>query len=468
MKTSVEPLEGNKVKLSVEVEEGEFDKALDTVFRQLAREVRVKGFRPGKAPRRLLEAQVGPGYAREQALRDALPQYYGDAVREHEVDAIAAPEINITSGEMEGAVAFDAVVEVRPQILVPGYGGLRVTLPRPTATDDEVDAQIQRLQDQGGELQAVDRPAAKGDHVTISLNGTRGGEPVAGLSADDYLYEVGSALIAPELDEQLRGAKVGDVLQFSATPTGTDDGPVDFRVLVKDIKEKLLPEPDDEWANEVSEFDTVEELRADIANRVTTMRRLQANLELRENTIGALVKLVEEDPPEPLVQAELRNRFEDLAARLSSQGVTAEQWLQMTGRTEEQVVEELRTIARRGVKADLALRAVAEAEAIEVTDDDLDEEFAKLAEQLHQRPAKVRQQFERSGTIGAVRSDIRKRKALDWLVEQVEIVDGDGQPIERADLEIPDSSGDTVEDDSGAEAQTEAPPEAADVGDNEQ
>lgn len=444
MKASVEPLEGNKVKLSIEVDESEFDKAIESVFRDIAREVRIPGFRPGKAPRRLLEARVGSDYAREQALSNAIPDYYSQAVRDHDVDVIAPPEINITAGEKEGPVVFDAVVEIRPQIMVPGYGGLRVTLPRPAAADDEIDEQVNRLRDQFGELRAVDRSARDGDHVTISLSVTRGGEPVPGLNADDFVYEVGRAVIAEELDRELRGAKVGDVLEFSATPAGVEGDPVDFRVLLKDVKEKVLPDVDDEWANEVSEFDTVEELRADIANRLTTMRRLQASLELRERTIGALVDLVEEDAPAPLVQSETRNRLEDLNTRLTAQGITAEQWIKMSGRTEEQVVDEIRSVAVRSVKADLALRAVADAEQIEAGDDDLDQEIGRLAERLNQKPGAVRRQFERTGTIDAVRADVRKGKALEWLLERVELVDDEGQPIDRSELQVPDDQTDTV------------------------
>jgi trigger factor len=439
VKASVEPLEGNKVKLSIEVDETEFDKAVDAVFRQIAREVRIPGFRPGKAPRRLLEARVGSDYAREQALRDAVPEYYSQAVRENDVDVIAAPEINITAGETEGPVAFDAVVEVRPQIMVPGYGGLRVTLPRPAATEEEIDGQIHRLREQFGDLQPVDRPAIDGDHVTVSLRGTRGDEAVPGLNADDFVYEVGRGFIADELDRQLRGTKVGAILEFSAVPAGADEeaGPVDFRVLVKDVKERILPDVDDEWANEVSEFDTVDELRADIASRMTELRRAQAAHELRERTIGALVELVEEDAPEPLVQQETRNRLEDLGMRLQSQGINAEQWLAMTGRSEQEMVDEIRGIAVRTVKADLALRAVAEAEQIEASDDDVDAEFEKLAERTGQKAARLRREFERMGSVDAVRTDIRKGKALDWLTERVEIVDDEGQPIDRADLEPP-------------------------------
>ncbi len=172
MRSTVEPLEGNKVKVSVEVDEGEFDKAVDAAFRKIAREVRIPGFRPGKAPRKVLEARFGPDAARDQALRDSLPDFYVDAVKEHDVDAIAPPDIEITAGQEEGPVAFDAVVEVRPRIEVPGYGGLRVEIPSPEATDEEIDAQVDRLREQFAELAEVDRPAADGDVVTIGIHGT--------------------------------------------------------------------------------------------------------------------------------------------------------------------------------------------------------------------------------------------------------------------------------------------------------
>jgi trigger factor len=433
MKSTVEPLEGNKVKLSVEVDESEFDKAIDAAFRKIAREVRIPGFRPGKAPRRILEARLGADAARGQALQDALPDFYVDAVREHDVDVIAAPEIEITAGEEEGPVAFEAVVEVRPQIDVPGYGGLRVAVPHPGATDEEIDAQVDRLREQFAELAEVDRPGIDGDVVTIGINGEDDGEPVPGLQADDYAYRVGAGGISPELDRQLIGAKVGDVLAFEGSLAGTDRT-VSFRVLVKRVQERVLPEVSDDWANEVSEFDTIEELRDDIAGRLANVRRLQASLALREKAVEALVQLVEDEAPEPLVQREMRSRLEDLSMRLSAQGMGAEEYLAATGRTQEQLVEELRTAAASAVKADLALRAVADAESIDVDDDEVDAEISGLAARTRQNADKVRRQLERNDQIPAIRSDLRTRKALEWLLEHVEIVDPDGQPIDRDDL----------------------------------
>jgi trigger factor len=450
MKTVVEPLEGNKVKLSVEIDEQEFEKALDAAFRKIAREVRIPGFRPGKAPRRVLEARMGKDAARQEAIRDALPDYYARALRDHAVDAIAPPEIDITSGQESGSVAFDAVVEVRPQLKIAGYGGLRVTVPDPEVNEAEIQAQIDRLRNNFGELSQVSRPARDGDHLTIDLKGSRAGEPVAGMTTDDFLYELGSGTVLPELDDQLQGARTGDIFGFQAD---LPDGPVDFRVLVKDVKEKLLPAVTDEWAGEASEFDTVEELRADISKRVGLIKRVQAQLALRNQAVDALVELVPEDPPEPLVEHELERRAQDLQQRLAAQGASIPQYLEATGQTQEQLVAELRGAAVQAVKADLALRAVADAEGIEAADSDIDAEIARLAEQMKEKPAQLRRQLERAEQMPAVRSDVRKSKALEWLIEHVEVVDEAGHPIDHAllspesesDPSAPDSSSSAVE-----------------------
>lgn len=433
MKAVVEPLEGNKVKLSVEVDEQEFEKALDDAFRRIAREVRIPGFRPGKAPRRLLEARIGVEEARTEALRGSLPDFYARALQETDVDPIAPPEIDITAGKDKGPVAFDAVVEVRPQVSIAGYGGLRATVPSPLAADEDVDRQIEKLREQSSELAPVKRPAQTSDHVSIDVKGERGGEPVPGMSADDYLYEVGSALLVPELDENMRGANVGDILSFSAKVD--DNDPVDFRILVKDVKERILPEVTDEWAGEVSEFEEVEALRADIRRRLSTAKRMQATLALRDEAINALVELVDDEAPEPLVQPEMERRLQDMGRRLEAQGASLPDYLAASGTTEEELVEELRTEAVRSVKADLALRALAEAENLVVADTELDEEVERLAKRLGQKPAVLRRELERQDMLPTVRSDLQKAKALEWLVEHIEIVDEEGHTVDRADLE---------------------------------
>ncbi|MGZ4704929.1 MAG: trigger factor [Acidimicrobiales bacterium] len=456
MKTSVEELEDNKVKLSVQVEEHEFEKAVDAAFRKIAREVNIPGFRPGKAPRRILEKRLGEGVARGEALRDAIPEYYAQAVRDNDVDVIAAPEIDITEGEEDGPIAFEAVVEVRPVVLVPGYESLRITMPAPVATEEEIDDQIQRMLGQHAELATVERPAAEGDYVTIDIEGSQGDEALEGLTAQDYSYEVGSGGIVGELDEALVGASAGDQLEFDAEHPDPDEDGLHFVVSLKEVKERVLPEPDDAWAAEASEFDTIAELRDDLANRMTAVRKMQAQMSLREKVSDALAELVDLEVSDALVNNEMQQRLQDFAMRLQAQGLTLDQWLENSGQDQAEFVETLRTTAAQAAKFDLGLRAVAAAEGIEATDDDLDAEFAQVAERLNLEPAAVRKQFVDADQIPQVEADIRLRKALDFLVSTVEIVDEEGNPIDRADFEIADddTSNDT-DDASLVEAQAD-------------
>lgn len=438
MRSIVEPLEGNKVKLSIEVEASEFDQAVDAAFKKIAKEVRLPGFRPGKAPRKVLEARLGAQAGREQALQDSLPEYYSAAVIEHDVDVIAPPEIDITGGHDAGDVAFDAVVEVRPTIEVPGYGALSVTLERPAVDEVALDAQIDRMRELDSTLVEVDRPVQEGDTVTIDVAGTLDGEPQPGLTADDYSYTVGSGAITPEVDEHLSGAKVGDTLSFDATHPDPDEArQLHFEVVVKEVKEKVLPDLTDEWASEASEFDTLGELRASLADRMVRVRKAQAQMALREKVGEALAALVTDELPEPLVSQEMHDRLQDLALRLQAQGMQLEQYLAMTGTDPETFSQDLRDTAVAGVKVDLALRAVAEAEGLECTDDDLAEELEGVAARVGQAADQVRERFERVGQLSAVRSDIKKRKALEWLLERAEVLDPDGAAIDRSELELP-------------------------------
>jgi trigger factor len=439
MRATAAPEEGNKVRLSIEIDEAEMDEALADVLKRLSREVRVPGFRPGKVPRKVIEARMGgPAALRSEAIREALPEFYARAVTDTEVDPIDQPDIDITSGDDAGAVSFDAVVLVRPTVSIPGYAGLVVTLPSLVVPEEEVTAQVDRLRATSGELVEVSRPVQTGDQVTIDIHGTRSGTGAEGdddLSAEDYLYEVGSAGVVPELDDQLLGARTGDILQFEST-LGTEDQRASFRLLVKDVRQTVLPELTDEWAAEASEFATLEELTADIAERLRQRRIVEAQIALQRRTIEALVELVTEEIPEQLVLEELRERIHDLNHRLEGQGMSLAQFLGVTGKGEQEFLDELRTGALQSVKADLALRALVEAEAIEVTDDELDEELSAMASRLEMDVDQVRSQLEQAGRLSAVRSDRRKAKAMRWLMDSVELVDEDGSPVSRDDLTV--------------------------------
>lgn len=445
MRTNVETLEGNKVKLTVELEQPEVDSAIEAAFKKIATQINIPGFRPGKAPRRLVEARVGAEAARAQALNDALPDYYMKALTETETDAIAAPELKVTGGEEEGPVTFEAEVEVRPVPQIPGYQGLEVTIPNPVPTDEDIDAQIERMRTQSGELEVVERASQAGDFLTIDLAGTHDGEPVPGLTATDWSYEVGGSFqaLGPDFDGQMTGVAAGDVREFTST-IPPNDLEVAFVVTVKVVNERKLPEVDDAWANEVSEFDTVEELRADITRRLQEVRKVDANRALRSGAIEALAALVDVEIPDVLVNNEIQRQIRDISYRLQAQGLGLAQFLQATGQSEEDFIGQLRESSTEAVRADLGLRSLAEKEGIVATDEEVDAEVAALAEQFGEKVSRVRRDLERADQMSAVRSDIRKAKAVEWLVGNVGVVDADGNSIDRAALQLVshDSHGD--------------------------
>jgi trigger factor len=464
----VEPLPDGKVRLEVTIPSASFERDLDAAFRKLAREVRVPGFRPGKAPRRLLEAQFGTAPAREQALRDALPEYYAEAVEREHVDVIAAPELDITGGEDDGDVSFTAVVEVRPVVELPGYDSLQVVVEPPSASEEQVDARLEVLRNRFASIADSDEPLVAGDYARIELSGELDDEPVPGLQVSDFLHEVGSGAVVPGLDEALLGASTGDVLDFTDTLPDTvpeiGGQEVVFTVTVQGTQRKVLPELDDTWASDVSEFDTLEELRADVRRQVETMARLQARMAVRDKVIEAAVAKVEIEVPKALVDQEVRHRLQDLALRLQQQGASLDQYLAVTGDDPETFRAKLEEQSTEAVKADLALRAVIAAESIEADDDEVEAQIADLAARSGRKPDRVRKDLARNGAIEAIRSDIARTKALQFLVDHAEVVDEAGAPV---DLSLPSdderAAGSADPDATAASDDAPVPPEPTDA-----
>jgi len=438
MKSTVEPVEGNKVKVIVEVDESEFEPSVAAAWRDIAKEVRLPGFRPGKAPRKLLEKQFGSDYARGEALNKAVPEFYSRAVIERDVDVIAAPELDITEGKESGPVTFEAIVETRPEVQVAGYDGLRIQVPAPEATDEEIDEQIDRLRSQYGELAEVDRAAGDTDYVTIDISGTQDGEEVDGLTADDYLYLVGSGMIATEFDEHLTGSSGGDVLEFESDHPDPEQDTVDFKVVVKNVKERVLPDLTDEWVADATEFESVQELREDTRSRLSASRESETRVAVRTNLGVELAKLVDIDAPEALVSSEMQARLQNLAYQLQGRGIRLEDYLQITGRDPEAFTAELKEASEEAVKVDLALRAVVEAESLHATDDEVDTEIEVLIGDADITLEDAREELLGGGQMSAVRSDVAKRKALEWLVERSEVVGTDGVAIAPELLALPE------------------------------
>ena len=453
VESSVEALEGNKVKVIVQISVEEFEKDLDAAFKRLSKEVRLPGFRDGKAPRKVLEARIGSEYARGDAFENGLPRYYAEAVRDHEVDVIAPPDIDITDGREEGPVTFEAEVQVRPKIEISGYQDLSVEIESPEVDEAEIKEAEERFLGANGELVDADRPAENGDTLTINIKTVHNGEDVPGLTADDYSYKLGSASIVPELDDELIAAEPGDELDFAAEyPDPDEDAPLHFSIKVTKVQRVELPEPTEEFMQQNSEFDNIEEFRADYVERMTGTRIERAITNRRTAVAEAVGQLVDDEVlSAPLVDLEVENRIEDMAMRMQQQGMQLEQFIQMTGQTNQQFVEGVRATAGDGAKLDLALRAIAEAEGLNCTDEELTEEMEAASEALGQPADEIRKRYAEAGMLTNIRADISKRKALDYLVEKATVTDSDGNEIAAERLELPE----TPEDDDASSDDSE-------------
>ena len=466
--SSVEPLTDNRVKLTIELDEAEFETEVEAAFKRIAREVRIPGFRPGRAPRRLLEAQLGPQSGRAEALRASLPDYYARAVVEHDIDVIDAPQIEITEGSESGPVRFDAVVDVRPAVLVSGYDDLRVQIPSPVVDDAEILSEIDRFRQQFSELSTVSRAAVDGDHLMIDIVGTLGGETIDGLTTSDYDYLLGTGAVVPEIDENLRGAAAGDILEFAAAhPDPDEDRKLSFRVLVKEVQQTVLPDLDDEFVATNTEFETVEEFQAALEAAQARTRVTYAESVRREATAGAIAGLVTDEIPEAMVASEIDARRASLTGDLSRRGYELADYLASIGQSPDEFEAGLRLSADRSVKLDLALRAVAAAEGLEADAEAVDAELRRAvlvagngAEvDAAAEAARLRDALAASGQLSDMRWEISKRTAMEWIVERVELVDPEGAVIDPELLRLPGA------DDVGAPSEAPEDGSVPDVGD---
>ena len=445
MKSIIETLEGNKVKLSVEIDEVEFDRNIDKAFRKIANEIRIPGFRQGNAPRQLLQAQIGLGAARSQAIQDSIPEYLALAVREHDVDLIATPQIEVTKGEEEGILGFDATCEVRPIVTVPGYNGLRIELPALLVKEEDVDDAMKSERSRHGVLKDVDRAIAKGDYVSLDLSGAREGTPVPGLNVEDWAYEVGKGWVSPSFDEKLIGEKLGSTISYSEAPNGTTDI-AEMTVVVKKVQEMVLDDLTDEWvAEHVSEFETVDAWKASLRKRLEEIKLNQTRSVFVERTTSALADLVTIEIPEAMIASDLQARVRNTVEQFQSQGVSIEQWLSATGQTTESFIENLRTESQKAVKVDLALRAVAVAQAITASDDDIEQEIERIAMQVGRKVNQVRKAYQENDALTELAAQIHKSQAVDWLLRNSTLVDPEGNAISADDLFGDESQGNSTE-----------------------
>ena len=466
MQTSLEPLEGNKVRLHVTIPAEEFEKSIDLAYSRFAQQMRIPGFRPGKAPRRIIEQSIPVSEARAQALKDSLADYYVDAVGEHVIDVIAAPTIDITSGEESGDIVFTAEVEVRPEVRLTGYDELTVLLDIETATPERVEDQIDSMRQRFATLEDTEDALTIGGFARLDIAATIDGEAVPALSAQDFVYEVGSGILVDELDEAVRGSRPGAELSFSSTLTdrfGDREGQVAlFTGSVKSAQVKVLPELTDEWVDENTESATVEALRTDMALRIDLVAKMQAQMSLRDRVLEELVSIVPIEAPLPLVEREMERRLHDLAHRLEQQGMTIPMYLEAIGQSQEIFVAEVREGSTKAVLVDLGLRSIIAAEEFEASEEEFEAEIERILEQVKGSPKKARRQLEQQGVFEAVRFDIERGKALQFLVDNAKVVDAAGNPV---DLSMPEpgelSQNEITEEQDTPETDTQTPEETA-------
>ncbi|HYY79077.1 MAG TPA: trigger factor [Actinomycetes bacterium] len=430
MRSTVEPVEPTKVRINVVVEPDELAPAIDRTARRLGREVRVPGFRKGKVPRQVIEARIGRAALVAEAIEhEAVPEFYGKALDEHGIQPLSRGRVDPPEYQDGQPLSFSATVEVKPELELPPTRGIRVERPRLEVTDEHVNAQLDRLREQVAQLEVIGRPLAAGDFAQIDLRATRHTTEIAELTRTDYLYELGSGTVVPELDRELEGKRKGDILRFNATlPDGAGEGlagqEVTFQLLVKEAKTKVLPKLDDDFAQEASEFDTLEELRADLRRRLEEAARAQVASELETRVLEAYLDRVDAPLPQSLVDDELRYRAARFGQQLQMMGASLEQYLQATEQTSEQVEADLRAQSERAIKAQLVLERVAEAEGLQASDEEVEAEIRRQAQRVGRDPEDVRKALG-ADRAGVIRGDILRSKALALLVEHAEPYDGE-------------------------------------------
>jgi trigger factor len=445
MQTTVEETKKHTVKLTIEVPEQEFSKDLDRAYKKISQQVKVPGFRKGKVPRKIIDAQLGREAVMDEFLTDAVPAYYNEAVRERELAPIADPDISLDQVEEGKPLVFSAEVEVRPRLeLDPSeYRGIKVERPSATVDDGEVDELLERVRDRFAELETVSRPAVQGDYVVADIRGSVHGEEVPEATKPDYLYSVGSGEFGEKLDQELLGKRAGEILRFNDTlSAGAGEAAgseISFSVLVKEVKGKKLPPLDDELAKTASEFDTLDELRASLRESLATGKEREADGIVRDRAIQAMIDRIDVDLPETLVDEETEHRVHSARDRAERAGMTLEQLLEMQGWSEARLRSDARDHAVRAIKADLILEGVARKEDLEVTAEELGQEIGRLAARLGRDPKEIATTLERTDQVVALAGDIIRSKALDLLVEHADITsEGESSaPHEDASVEGP-------------------------------
>ena len=427
MRTSVTELGDSRVRVEVGIEADAVEDRLERAAHELARDMRMPGFRKGKVPAQLVIQRVGRDAVLEQALRDSLPEWYERALLDTGITPVGDPELNVASLPGAGEeLSFSIEVAVRPGAKLGEYKGLEVGRAEAEVPAEAVQAELDRLREGFASLDPVDRPAATGDLVVIDYSGTVDGEPFEGSEATDLMVELGAESLLPEFDRALTGAAAGDQVTVEVRfaddhrPESLAGKQASFTVTVKEVREKKLPELDDEFAAEASEFETLDELRDELRRRIAAALESRIEAEFREAAVDAAADAAQIELPKELIHARAHEMWERLERSLASRGASAEAFLQMQGKTREQAVTDLESDAERALRREATLAAVAESEGIEVSDEELLEALQPGEET--ETPERLLERLRANGRDGLLREELRLRKAA-------EVIAGSAKPI---------------------------------------
>ena len=423
MSVQVEKLEKNMAKLTIEVSSEEFENAIAKAYKKNKNKISMPGFRKGKAPRAMIEKMYGKGVFYEDAANSIIPDAYADAAKESELEIVAQPEIDVTQIESGKPFIFTATVALKPEVTLGEYKGIEVEKKEVEVTDEEVEAEINKVRESNARMLDIDdRATQDGDTVLIDFDGYVDGKQFEGGKADDYSLVLGSHSFIDNFEEQLVGKNIGDDVEVNVTfpenyqAEELQGKPAVFKVKIKELKVKELPELDDDFAQDVSNFDTIAEYKEDLKKKLTENKEEALKREREEAVIGKIIENAQMDIPEQMVDAQTRQMTQEFAQRLSSQGLSIDQYMQFTGLTPQKMIEELKPQALKRIQSRLVLEAVVAAENIETTEEELDKEIENMASMYQMEVDKLKEVIgeEEKKQIGL---DLAVQKAVEMVTE---------------------------------------------------
>jgi trigger factor len=424
VEVSKKELEGNKVELKVEITADRVNEALGQAYKKVVKDIDIPGFRKGKVPRKVLEARYGKEILHKDALDILIPKAYTEAVEETEIDPIDQPDIKDFDIEEDSPLTFTAEVEVKPDVKLGEYKDLGIEKEDSEVKDEEIQEEIDRVRNQHGQLVSSDKEVVEeGDFVIIDFEGKKDGEKFPGGSAEEYSLEIGSNTFIPGFEEQLIGAKVGEELELNVTfpeDYNAEDlagEEVIFDVKVKEIKQKELSELDDEFAKEVSDYETFDKYRESIEERLQKSKEDNTQREYENKLIEKVSKNAEIDVPNKMVEEELNKMFQNFAQSVSQQGMEVEDYLNYTGTDENGWKEQNREAAENRTRSNLVLETIAEKEGIEISDEEIEEQVNEIAENNDQDPEQIKAFLQMQGQLDSLKDGLKMQKTIDYLKE---------------------------------------------------